>query len=91
LSLDTHVNRSDLHEVGSSVRPLGSLAENKGFAPDAIKLMVMKLTSDSIDTIIEPSRISDLTLSVEGKATIARRLIAHDITGCRNDVPSREA
>jgi hypothetical protein len=47
LSLDTHVNRSDLQEVSSSVRPIGSPAENKGFDPEAIKLAVMKLTSDS--------------------------------------------
>jgi hypothetical protein len=83
LSLDTHVDRSDLHEVGSSVRPTGSLPENKGFDPDAIKLGVMKLTSDSTETIFEPSRISDRTLFVEGKATIAMRLIARDIIGCR--------
>jgi hypothetical protein len=42
------------------------ISKDNGFDPGAIKLRVMKLTSDSTGDILRASRISDRTLFVEG-------------------------
>jgi hypothetical protein len=60
--------------------PSRRISKDKGFDPDAIKLTVMKLTSDSIGKLSRSHGSAIKRFSLNETATPERRPIALDIT-----------